>query len=248
MALNYYHTAHQASLRIDGHPGLEYLSLACRVARKVLDVGCGEGSRLNVLLPSDQAGWGVDINSQAIRLARRRYPRHHFSTTTPDRLPFPPGSFDLVYSAFVLEHTNDPQIFLDEIIRVCAPGGLVVILAPNFGSPNRRSPNSTQLPAQKLITGLLSDFSSGRHPGLWTRVTPRPRYDRIDADTTVEPYLRDLEHFFLDRGLTVVRKSSLWVLDHHSLTPHRLLFRLLGSLKIYPFSYWGPQLFIAVQK
>ena len=48
--LDYYQVAHQASLEVDSHPGSVKLKHLCKKAAKVLDYGCGEGTRLNTLL------------------------------------------------------------------------------------------------------------------------------------------------------------------------------------------------------
>src|SRR3989344_1889485 len=103
--LDYYQVAKEASMKIGGHPGLMYLHQQCQSAEKILDAGCGEGSRLHTLLPNNKSGWGIDINTQAIKHAKKQYPKLVFTLSDPLRFPHPDRSFDLVYSAFVLEHT-----------------------------------------------------------------------------------------------------------------------------------------------
>ncbi len=242
--LDYYKTAKKASLSISGHPGLEKLSMLCKEANKILDLGCGEGTRLNLLLGSKK-GYGVDINSQAIKLAKSEYPKHEFSLIKPDNpLPYPNKYFDLVYSAFVLEHTHDPMLLITEAIRVS--NSLVVFLCPNFGAPNRRSPNSIQNPAKKLTTGLFADFLPSASLS-WTKVNPKNTYMQIDDDTTVEPYLHTLL-FCLQKKINIQQASSLWSLEEKSLNPRKLIFKYLGLLNIFPFKYWGPQLFVIGKK
>jgi SAM-dependent methyltransferase len=48
------------------------------------------------------------------------------SFVSSDRLPFPSGSFDLVYSVAALEHMPKPEGTVAEIARVLAPGGLAI--------------------------------------------------------------------------------------------------------------------------
>ena len=49
-------------------------------------------------------------------------------------LPFQDNSFDIVYSANVLEHTQDPKQVIREALRVVKPGGLIQIIYPNYHS------------------------------------------------------------------------------------------------------------------
>src|SRR5574341_379520 len=51
-----------------------------------------------------------------------------------ERLPFPDGCFDLVYSINVMEHVSDPGLVLSEAIRVLKSGGFLHFTIPNYGS------------------------------------------------------------------------------------------------------------------
>lgn len=239
----YYSIAAQASKTIGNHPGLVYLQQQAKTANKILDVGCGEGSRLDTLLPKGKVGWGVDIDPYAVNLAKKQYPWHHFQIYSGEKLPFEKGEFDLVYSAFVLEHTSDPQKFIDELVRV---GKRVVILCPNFGAPNRRSPNSVDSPLKKLLLGFVNDFKRDFKLN-FTKVIPQASYDLIDADTTVEPYLLSVVRYLGSLGHRVEIYSSLWELEPLSFNPRKLLIMLLGRLGIFPFRHWGPQIFVSIK-
>lgn len=48
------------------------------------------------------------------------------SGVSSERLPFPDGSFDLVYSVAALEHVPEPDGTVAEIARVLEPGGLAI--------------------------------------------------------------------------------------------------------------------------
>jgi SAM-dependent methyltransferase len=245
--MSYYRIAKKASSEIGHHPGLVYLKHLCQTAEKILDVGCGEGTRLNTLLPPGKKGWGVDPLATAINLAKNQYPKHHFRLGVGESLPYPNAGFDLVYSAFVIEHCVNPEKFITEMIRVCRPAGRIIILAPNFGAPNRRSPNSVENPYNKFFEGLLKDFFP--HPGLdWRQVTPQSSYSRIDADTTWEPYLYSLHLYLKSQKLIIDKASSLWELEPAQKQLRKIIFRKLGQLEIWPLRYWGPQIFVSAVK
>ena len=245
----YYQKAREASAQIGTHPGLKMLQKLAADSKNVLDVGCGEGTRLNLYLKKNQTGTGIDLNQYALKEAQKQYPRHHFTWYDGQTIPFADVSFDLVYSAFVLEHTQDPENFVREMIRVTGKGGRTVILCPNYGAPNRRSPVSSEKPLQKLFSGYLRDLSYFSTKLTFTKVTPRKVFKEIDDDTTCEPYLHDLIKFLRQfPSLKIVRATSLWEIDDNALSLHQRIFKKLGLWKIYPFKFWGPQLFIVLQK
>ncbi len=245
--LDYYTTAAAASKEIGDHYGLRRLAELAQGSQKILDVGCGEGTRLHTLAPKKIAT-GVDASSAAIKLAQKKYPKNTFVKADASKLPFPNAKFDLVYCAFVLEHTTDPEAVITEMLRVCQPGGKIVFLCPNFGAPNRRSPNSVESPLRKLIAGVVADIFTSASNLTWRHVTPKQNYSQIDDDTTVEPYLLSLVRFLKSKKIKICDASSLWSLEPASSSPRKQLFKILGQKKLYPFINWGPQLFIEAQK
>lgn len=242
----------EASRRLD-HLGIEWIFKKAKTSKKILDVGCSDGTRLNLLVGKGQKGWGVDVSKTAISFAKRKYPHLNFSLVYGESLPFKDRFFDLVYSAFVLEHVKEPQKVIDEALRVLDKKGSLILLAPNFGSPNRASPNWPSSRFIKLISGFFNDlkimFLRGKRHNLgWKNVSPRKnvKYE-IDIDTTVEPYLFSLIKYLQSKGnLEIEYSSSLWELDAFSI--FQLPFRILGLLNIPPFVWWGPQILVVVRK
>jgi len=50
-------------------------------------------------------------------------------------LPFPQDFFDLILSHEVLEHVQDDQLAINEVVRCLRPGGRLVLFVPNRGYP-----------------------------------------------------------------------------------------------------------------
>jgi len=50
-------------------------------------------------------------------------------------LPLADGAADVCFSSNVLEHVQDPQTFLSELVRVTRPGGLIYVSFTNWLSP-----------------------------------------------------------------------------------------------------------------
>ena len=110
--------------------------------RKLLEIGTGCGTTLAVWLREFGVdGWGVEPASLGFEMTYRAA-RLLFEANglDPDRivdaagecLPFEDASFDIVYSANVLEHTRDPVQVLGEAARVVRPGGIIHFEIPNY--------------------------------------------------------------------------------------------------------------------
>ncbi len=93
---------------------------------RVLEVGCGPGF---VLAEAGAAHVlvGVDLSPHMLRAAAARAPNARAIRALVERLPFRPGSFDLVYSRSVLHHVLDPATMVREMARVVRVRGRVVV-------------------------------------------------------------------------------------------------------------------------
>lgn len=248
----YYHMAQQGSLDAR-HKGMQVLKKLAEGANKVLDLGCGEGTRLNLVLTKKQQGTGVDISPTAINLGRKRYPGINFVKADLEKIPLENDSFDLIYSAYVLEHLSDPEQVLKEAIRLMKKEGFLVLIAPNYGSPNRASPSYKGARVKKLLIGIARDFIRifRKQKRLsWERVEPianREKYD-VDWDTTVEPYIGSLINYLEGQGLVVKEAFSCWSEELGEAKVHQKIFRELGEAGIYPFWMWGPHLVVVARR
>jgi SAM-dependent methyltransferase len=57
-------------------------------------------------------------------------PKLTYSTTNPYSFPIPENTYDIVISGQVIEHVQKVWVWMKEIARVMAPGGLVITIAP----------------------------------------------------------------------------------------------------------------------
>lgn len=104
--------------------------------KKVLDYGCGSGYGTALISKSCSQITGVDISPEAVAYAQAHYNAPNLSYLQIERaeaapLPFPDASFDVVLSFQVIEHLQDVSVYLQEIERVLAPGGRVIIATPD---------------------------------------------------------------------------------------------------------------------
>lgn len=245
----YYFLAHLGSRDLT-HPAMRKLVNLAQNSKFILDLGCGEGTRISSLkekIKDKNINWfGIDINEYAIKKAQQ-YPLINFTLGDLERLPYASDKFDLLFSAFVFEHLISPENVLKEAKRVLKKKGKFLIVAPNFGSPNRRSPNSRESKLIKLLKGLLSDFKDRYINKLnWKKVTPNEDEYTVDSDATIEPYLRTLKKYSAFLNFKIIYCDSLWGMDNFSF--FQFPFKILGKLRVYPFYYWGPHLLIILKK
>lgn len=99
----------------------------------VLDVGTGAGFLLKTLAPSAGRAVGLDISSDALRLARTTVhgaglTQCLFRRGDMYRLPCREDEFDTVTMGRVLSHAANPAAALAEAFRVLRPGGRLVLV------------------------------------------------------------------------------------------------------------------------
>jgi SAM-dependent methyltransferase len=97
---------------------------------RVLDVGCGVGQVVGRLTQAGYEAHGVDVSEPNIQRARRFSSRCQLYEGK--RLPFPDAYFASAGALNVLEHVEEPEAFIRELVRVVQPGGRVLISSPNF--------------------------------------------------------------------------------------------------------------------
>ena len=109
--------------------------------QRVLELGCGVARIGRELAPHVGQWHGADISGPILKIARQRtahLPNAHFHELGRPILPFADGSFDRAYSHLVLFHLDkeDLFIYLNELRRVLAPGGLVYFDTWNLMHPD----------------------------------------------------------------------------------------------------------------
>jgi dolichol-phosphate mannosyltransferase len=95
----------------------------------VLDIGCGS-SRIIGGLP--QGSVAVDVLQRKLRYARRF--RKPLVRASGFALPFADASFACVLCSQVIEHVPKASPILDELCRVLAPGGRLVLGTPDYAN------------------------------------------------------------------------------------------------------------------
>lgn len=96
----------------------------------LLDVGCGRGDMLKALFNAGNKVSGVDLSPVSADACKPHLVK--IANLETDELPYSEGSFEYVFSKSVIEHLHNPTHFLDQCLRVLAPGGKAVFMTPSW--------------------------------------------------------------------------------------------------------------------
>ena len=95
------------------------------VKGSVYDLGCGTSPYKELLLQNAQKYVGVDWSNSFHQIDQA-----DIMADLNASLPIPDQAADTVVSFQVLEHLNEPQIFLKEAYRILKPGGWMILTVP----------------------------------------------------------------------------------------------------------------------
>src|SRR5215470_11508581 len=102
--------------------------------KDVLDLASGEGYGANLLAQVANRVVGVDIAEEAVQHARSRYEKKNleFIAASITKIPIVENAtFDLIVCFEAIEHIDDQEGLLQEVLRLLKPYGLFIVSTPN---------------------------------------------------------------------------------------------------------------------
>lgn len=99
----------------------------------VLDVACGEGYGAYHIADQAKFTFGIDIDSETIELAQKKYSRNNlkYYCCSVEKLPLDDESIDVILSFETIEHVSNINKMIDEFKRVLKPSGLLILSTPD---------------------------------------------------------------------------------------------------------------------
>ena len=167
----------------------------------ILDIGCGAGGIEIALATTHRAGYvtGIDVEDTVLNHARGLVAKAGLEDrvglvkVAPGALPFPPETFDVVFSKDSIVHIPDKHALMREVFRVLKPGGRFIAsdwLIGHDGEPSTQmaeyiksegldfgmaSPSCYQ--AAMEAAGFLGAKTTSRNA--WYREVARTELDRL---------------------------------------------------------------------
>lgn len=100
---------------------------------RLLDGGCAYGYITKHLSKKSEKTYALDLDHKHIEIATNRYPEIEFQVGSVSETKFEDNFFDTIVSTDVLEHTEDKIQTLNELSRILAPGGTLILTTPHKG-------------------------------------------------------------------------------------------------------------------
>lgn len=169
-------------------------------ARAVLEVGCGTGRWLAELRPVADRCYGLDPSKGMLSQASRRDVSIGLTRGRGEHLPFPAGTFDLVYCVNTIHHMDGQQTFIQEARRVLRDGGVLAVIGMD--------------PRQQRYTWYVYDYFAGVYE---TDLARFPSWETV-IDWMRAAGFQRVERWPVER--IIDHKTSATVLDDPFLQRH----------------------------
>src|SRR5262245_20596871 len=126
----------------DHSPELILAAAKVRADDTVLDVACGPGLMACAFAEVARHVAGIDLTPAMIERAKilqesKALPNLSWRIGDVLPLPFADAAFSLVFTRYSCHHFFDPKAVMAEMVRVCAPGGRVVLVDVFTSTPEQ---------------------------------------------------------------------------------------------------------------
>ncbi len=101
---------------------------------KIMDIGCGSGETLLLLKESGWDVFGMDIDTNAIKVAKKRGLKNVHIGTYESLNEYKDNYFDAIRMYHVIEHIDDPINCMRLAYKKLKKGGEIIIGTPNISS------------------------------------------------------------------------------------------------------------------
>lgn len=137
---------------------------------EVLDIGCGSSA---IGMTLKDAGF-TNLSAIEVDKEAKEQAKNYYRVVESSFEPFAGQKFGLILLLDVLEHTPNPEQFLDNVVDLLKPGGTLLLSVPNIAHWSVRFP---------LLFGIFNYTSRGLLDRTHLQFFTRARVKRIISST-----------------------------------------------------------------
>lgn len=99
---------------------------------RFIDLGCHLSPLAHVVKGErpDAEVWGLDFSDTIVEQAKKKYPQIKYVKANVYEIPFEDNYFDYITAGQLLEHLDNPELFLKEAFRILKPTGILALSVP----------------------------------------------------------------------------------------------------------------------
>ena len=208
-------------------PRVDLLRVAELVApgSRVLDVGCGDGELLRLLVEERNVdGRGIELSQQGVNDCVAKGLSVIQGDADADLVDYPDDAFDYVILSQTLQATRQPRVVLEHMLRIGAP-------RHRFGPEFRPLESSGAARPSRPDAGDRNAYLS---PGTTRRTSisaPSPISSRsrasvgatIDKSTALDPHGRPLNPIWPKWAWNLLGEQAIFLLHRETVSAARLL-------------------------
>jgi 2-polyprenyl-3-methyl-5-hydroxy-6-metoxy-1,4-benzoquinol methylase/O-antigen/teichoic acid export membrane protein len=128
-----------------------YRHLRNKSGLAVLDAGCGYGYLTYALRRHGFEAFGVDVSETAVGVARNRFGDYFYHSDIETFAERHTRRYDTIVAFELIEHLTDPLACLRQLLRLLAPGGVLLLTTPNRDFYRQDAVWHTELPPVHTI-------------------------------------------------------------------------------------------------
>ena len=202
----------------------------CLQADSVLEIGFGDGYQLARLLKAGANAYGIDLSRTAVERFRAAHPQHADRVQTGAR---PEGSFEVIYANALLEHLDEPDIFLDNAANALAPDGILALGLPVLSASPANITREIDINFWKPCHRAIYSYEG------MEELLQRHGY-HVEVKATVDKFPYRVMNVFLGRGFSWIHEYRTPEAELPE-APSRLDYVkiLLHAMRVRSLSHWG---------
>ncbi len=181
----------------------EMLNFLPKDAKKILDVGCGDGAFASIVKKMNDAEvWGIEYMNDEAKKAEKRLDKVFSGPCENFVDELPESYFDVVYFNDVLEHLVDPYIVLEKIKSKLSDNGIIISSIPSIRYHNVLIPLLLKRKFEYESFGVMDKT----HMRFFTGRSIRNMYENlgyeiiehhgINGSKSIKPFLYNIPLFF----------------------------------------------------